>query len=96
MEMETARFDDLTARVSTQIPLSKLPCWEPVAALRGESYKRCVTEAERAIVKKKTTETQLQRWLLTRIKRKFVRTFRVIFFCDFMSCSMPFLLKAAH
>jgi hypothetical protein len=91
LEMETARFDDLTARVSTQIPLSKLPCWESVAALRGECNKRCLTEAERAIVKKKTTEAQLQRWLLTRIKRKFVHTFCVHIFRDFMSCAIPFL-----
>ena len=68
---ETARFEDLTKRVSTNIPLSKLPPWESVSALRSECYKRCKSPQEKAKVEAKTTEAQLQRWLLTRCKRKF-------------------------
>jgi hypothetical protein len=67
---EKARFDDLTQRVSYKIPKSNLPPWESVAALRTECCKRCESSEEEAKVKKKTTEAQLQRWLLTRFKRK--------------------------
>jgi hypothetical protein len=46
---ETARFEDLTKRVSNKIPLSK----------------RCQSQEELEKLKKKTTEAQLQRGLLT-------------------------------
>ena len=67
---EKTRFDDLHKRVKPKIPLSKLPPWEPVLALRIECMKRCVNENEEAEVKRMKNEPQLQRWILSRCKRE--------------------------
>ena len=71
LKWEESRFDDLTQRVSKKIPLTKLPPWESVSALRNECCKRCQSPQEEILLKKKTTEAQLQRWILARCKRKF-------------------------
>jgi hypothetical protein len=64
LKWEESRFDDLTKRVSKKIPLTKLPPWESVSALRNECCKRCQSLQEEILLKKKTTEAQLQRWIL--------------------------------
>ena len=87
LQWETARFEDLTKRVSKNIPLSKLPPWESVSALRSECCKRCQSQEELDKIKKKTTEAQLQRWLLTRCKRKCLYMFQY----DYELCQAFFL-----
>ena len=67
---EEERFEDLTCRVCPNIPKSKLPVWESVAALRMECVMRCSTDEDRASLKKKTTAAQLEKWLLTKCRRK--------------------------
>ena len=68
---EKNSFEDLGARVAHQIPLSKIPPWESVPALRLECSKRCKNDDELAFVKQLTTEAKLQRWLLSRCKREY-------------------------
>jgi hypothetical protein len=43
LKWEKERFEDLSARVGTTIPMSKIPPWESVGALRHECCKRCYT-----------------------------------------------------
>jgi hypothetical protein len=72
LKWEKERFEDLSERVATTIPLSKLPVWESVGALRHECCKRAVTPQDRARLNKMTTEAQMQHWLLTKCRRKCV------------------------
>jgi hypothetical protein len=67
---EKERFEELSARVGTTIPMSKLPPWESVGALRHECCKRCNTPQDRARLNKMTTEAQMQHWLVARCRRK--------------------------
>ena len=69
MKGEEERFEDLTCRVCPNIPKSKLPVWESVAALRMECVMRCSTDDDMATLKKKTTAAQLEKWLLTKCRR---------------------------
>jgi len=70
LQLEKERFEDLSQRVAPRIPMSKIPPWESVGALRGECVKRCVTTQDRQRVNKMTTEAQMQRWLLSKSRRK--------------------------
>ena len=72
LDWEKQRFEELEARVKPKIPLSKLPPWESVPALRLECIKRCVNDEEVAELKRMNNETKLQRWLLSRCKRKYM------------------------
>ncbi len=72
MKWEKERFDDLSARVGTSIPMSKRPPWESVGALRHECCRRRYTPQERARLDKMMTEAQMQHWLLGRCRRKCV------------------------
>jgi hypothetical protein len=67
---EKERFEDLSARVGTTIPMSKIPPWESVGALRHECCKRCYTPQDRARLNKMPTEAQMQHWLVARCRRK--------------------------
>ena len=75
-----------------KIPLCKLPPWESVPALRIECVKRCVNDDELEEVKRMNNETKLQRWLLSRCKRKLIYMFCVAIFCveelTFTLCSL--------
>jgi hypothetical protein len=64
LNWEKERFEELSERVATTIPLSKLPPWESVGALRLECYKRAMTPQDRARLSKMTTEAQMQHRLL--------------------------------
>jgi hypothetical protein len=77
LNWEKERFEDLSERVATTIPLSKLPPWESVGALRHECCKRAATPQDRARLNKMTTEAQMQHWLLARCRRKCVVIFVV-------------------
>ena len=77
---EKERFEDLSERVGTTIPMSKIPPWESVGALRHECCKRCYTPQDRARLNKMTTEAQMQHWLLARSRRKCPLFFFVRFF----------------
>jgi hypothetical protein len=70
LQWEKERFEDLSQRVATEIPMSKIPPWESVGALRGECVKRCVTAQDRQHLNKMATESQMQRWLLSKSRRK--------------------------
>ena len=70
LQWEKERFEALTVRVGTNIPMSKLPPWESVGALRHECCKRCYTAQDRTRLNKMTTESQMQHWLLKRCRRK--------------------------
>ena len=72
LEWEKQRFEELSHRVSSNIPESKIPTWESVGALREECWKRCKTPTDRAEFRKKTTHAQLEKWLLKRCRRKFL------------------------
>ena len=78
LNWEKERFEDLSERVATTIPMSKLPPWESVCALRHECCKRAMTPQDRACLNKMTTEAQMQHWLLARCRRKCV-----VRFCPF-------------
>ena len=78
LKWEKERFEDLSQRVATRIPMSKIPPWESVGALRGECVKRCVTPKDRQRVNKMTTEAQMQRWLLSKSRRKQSSSFSVV------------------
>ena len=78
LKWEKERFEDLSQRVATRIPMSKIPPWESVGALRGECVKRCVTPQDRQRVNKMTTEAQMQRWLLSKSRRKQSSSFSVV------------------
>ena len=71
LEWETERFEYLEKRVKPKIPMCKLPPWESVPALRIECVKRCCNDNELDAVKGMTSETQLQRWLLSRCTREY-------------------------
>jgi hypothetical protein len=77
LNWEKERFEDLSERVATMLPLSKLPPWESVGALRHECCKRAGTPQDRARLNKMTTEAQMQHWLLARCRRKCVVIFVV-------------------
>jgi hypothetical protein len=70
LQWEKERFEALSVRVGVSIPLSKLPPWESVGALRHECCKRCHTAQDRTRLNKMTTESQMQHWLLKRCRRK--------------------------
>ena len=70
LKWEEKRFEELTRRVARNIPMSKLPPWESVSALRGECWMRCRTAEDRSMLKKCTTEAQMEKWLLTKTRRK--------------------------
>ena len=72
LHWEKQRFEELEAKVKPKIPLMKLPPWESVPALRLECIKRCVNDEEVAELKRMNNETKLQRWLLSRCKRKYM------------------------
>ncbi len=73
LKWEKERFDALSARVGTSIPMSKRPPWESVGALRHECCRRSYTPQEKArLDKMTTTEAQMQHWLLARCRRKCV------------------------
>ena len=79
LQWEKERFEDLSQRVATRIPMSKIPPWESVSALRGECVKRCVTVQDRQRLNKMTTEAQMQKWLLSKSRRKQSVYFRLDF-----------------
>jgi hypothetical protein len=70
LDWEKKRFEELEKRVAHTIPLSKLPPWESVPALRLQCIKRCHDQNDHECVKKMSSEAKLQRWLLTRCKRE--------------------------
>ncbi len=70
LDWEKERFEDLPRRVGAVIPKSKMPIWESVSTLRMECIMRAETAADRAVLKKKTTKAQLEKWLLGRCRRK--------------------------
>ena len=84
LEWERVRFHDLCARVVPNIPLSKLPFWESVPALRAECIRRCDSAAERMCVSGKSTEAHLQKWLLAKCRRKL---------CMICRCSLILVIK---
>ena len=81
LEWEEKRFEDLSSRVASNIPKSKLPPWESVSALRGECWMRCTTAEDRSMLKKCTTEAQMERWLLTKTTRKCLIYFVFVHVC---------------
>jgi hypothetical protein len=73
LQWEKERFEDLSKRAATSIPMSKIPPWESVGALRSECVKRCVAPQQRQRLNKTTTEAQkMQRWLLAKCRRECV------------------------
>ena len=87
---EKERFEDLSQRVATTIPMSKIPPWESVGVLRSECVKRCVTPQDRQRLNKMTTEAQMQRWLLAKCRRKSVY---IIFLFPFTFYFLPYGMK---
>ena len=71
---EQQRFEDPNTRIGPRVPLSKLPLYESVPQLRVECYRRCDTPEERATVRQKTSEAQLQKWLLSKCRRKCINS----------------------
>jgi hypothetical protein len=53
LEWEKQRYEELSLRVSCNIPESEIPTWESVGALREECWKRCKTPTDRAEFRKK-------------------------------------------
>jgi hypothetical protein len=80
LDWEKQRFQDLSDRVGIDIPLSKLPTWESVNVLRSECWKRCKTSHDRDEFRKKTTEAQLEKWLLKKCRRECL---------PFLCCFLP-------
>jgi hypothetical protein len=86
---EKERFEDLSQRVATTIPMTKIPPWESVGVLRSECVKRCVTPQDRQRLNKMTTEAQMQRWLLAKCRRKSVY---IIFVVPYTLYFLPYAM----